>query len=123
MAESTIVKTRIDGTLQLAALGGGAYDIGTGALDGAAESYTVSFENGDHTLKRRIPLQGITAPFESRRWRAHHSCLRRRRYNRSTGHFWAYERPSLALAILIYWIRSVPLLNRETFRTLNIFFL
>lgn len=58
MAESTIVKTRIDGTLQLAALGGGAYDIGTGALDGAAESYTVSFENGDLSLT--LPSRAVS---------------------------------------------------------------
>ena len=47
MAESTIIKTKIDGTLQIAALGGGCYNTSTGALDGSAESYTVSFEAGD----------------------------------------------------------------------------
>jgi len=47
MAESTIVKTKLDGTVQFAALGGGAYNTTTGALEGGAESYTAAFENGD----------------------------------------------------------------------------
>ena len=57
MAESTIIKTKLDGVLQLAALGGGAYNTTTGALNGGAESYTVSFENGDVAITP--PTRGV----------------------------------------------------------------
>lgn len=50
MPESTIVKTKIDGTIQFAALGGGAYNMATGAIIGAARSYTVAFEAGDLSI-------------------------------------------------------------------------
>jgi hypothetical protein len=57
VAESTIIKTRIDGTIQLAALGGGAYNTTTGALIGAALSYTVAFEAGD--LSITLPSRAV----------------------------------------------------------------
>ena len=50
MAESTICKTLQDATIQFAALGGGAYNTTTGALIGAAKTYTVSFESGDVSI-------------------------------------------------------------------------
>lgn len=50
MAESTIIKTKIDGVLQIAALGGGAYNMSTGALNGGAASYTVAYEAGDVSI-------------------------------------------------------------------------
>jgi hypothetical protein len=58
VAESTIVKTRIDGTLQFAALGGGAYNTSTGALNGGAESYTLAFEAGDLSLN--LPSRAVS---------------------------------------------------------------
>lgn len=51
MPESTIVKTLIDGTIQFAALGGGAYNTTTGAVIGAARTYTVSYEAGDLSIE------------------------------------------------------------------------
>lgn len=50
MPESVIVKTKIDGVLQFAALGGGAYSPTTGALIAAAKTYTVAFEAGDVSI-------------------------------------------------------------------------
>lgn len=47
MAESTIVKVKGDGVLTIAALGGGAFNMTTGALNGGADSYTVAYEAGD----------------------------------------------------------------------------
>ncbi len=47
MAESTIIKTKLDGVLTFAALGGGGYNSSTGALIGGANEYTVAFEAGD----------------------------------------------------------------------------
>jgi len=58
MAESIIVKNRIDGTLQFAALGGGAYNTSTGALNGGAESYTLAFEAGDLSLT--LPSRAVS---------------------------------------------------------------
>ncbi len=58
MAESTIVHSKLDGELQLAALGGGAYNTSTGALIGGAESYTVSFEAGDVSIT--LPSRAVS---------------------------------------------------------------
>ena len=57
MAESTIVHTKIDGVLQFATLGGGAYNTTTGAVIGAAETYTVSFEAGDVSIT--LPTRAV----------------------------------------------------------------
>lgn len=58
MAESTIVKTSIDGTLYLAALGGGAYNTSTGALLSGGEQYTVAFEAGDVSIT--LPSRAVS---------------------------------------------------------------
>lgn len=50
MPISTIVKTKRDGELTLAALAGGAFDLATGALKGGAKSLTVAYEGGDFNL-------------------------------------------------------------------------
>ena len=57
MAESVIVKTKLDGTLQIASLGGGAYAAG-GALNAGADAYTVSFEEGNFSLT--VPTESLT---------------------------------------------------------------
>ena len=50
MAESTVTKTRLEGVITLAALGGGAFDLSDGSLEATAKSYTVDYENGDLTM-------------------------------------------------------------------------
>lgn len=47
MAESTKVYTRLEGTITFAALGGGAYNKTTGALESGANEYTVAIEEGN----------------------------------------------------------------------------
>lgn len=50
MAESTVVKSRLEGEITLGALGGGAFDPSDGSAYGDAKTYTVSYEQGDLSL-------------------------------------------------------------------------
>lgn len=59
MAESTIIKTKIDGTLLFAALGGGAINMSTGAVSGSAKTYTVAYEAGDVSIT--LPSRAVNS--------------------------------------------------------------